>query len=181
MDNGLIPQRYARALYKFALEHDNTVEVYDLAKTVISSFELNPALQKAIANPNVKPSDKEKLLLAAAGNEADDAYKRFIKLVLDHKREEFFWRMMIAYRDIYRKENNIAQVLITTAVTLPEEEMVKLRKLVSDSFKGMSLEFSQSVNPDLIGGFVIDVDSVRMDASVSNELEQLRQTLLRSK
>lgn len=181
MDNGLIPQRYAKALYKFALEHDNTVEVYDLAKTVISSFELNPALQKAIANPNVKPSDKEKLLLAAAGNEADDAYKRFIKLVLDHKREEFFWRMMIAYRDIYRKENNIAQVLITTAVTLPEEEMEKLRKLVSDSFKGMSLEFSQSVNPDLIGGFVIDVDSVRMDASVSNELEQLRQTLLRSK
>ena len=59
--------------------------------------------------------------------------------------------------------------------------MEKLRKLVSDSFKGMSLEFSESVNPDLIGGFVIDVDSVRMDASVSNELEQLRQTLLRSK
>ena len=41
-------------------------------------------------------------------------------------------------------------------------------------------EFSEFVNPDLVGGFVIDVDSVRMDASVSNELEQLRQTLLRS-
>ncbi|MDE6795079.1 MAG: F0F1 ATP synthase subunit delta [Muribaculaceae bacterium] len=181
MDNGLIPQRYAKALYKFALEHDNTVEVYDLAKTVIGSFETNPALQKAIANPNVKTTDKERLLLAAAGNEADEAYKRFVKLVIEHKREEFFWRMMIAYRDIYRKANNIAQVKIITAATLPDSEMERLRKLVGDSFKGMSLEFSESVNPDLIGGFIIDVDSVRMDASVSNELEQLRQTLLRSK
>ena len=181
MDNGLIPQRYAKALYKYAEEHDITIQLYDLAKTVIQSFESNPALQKAIGNPNIKNSDKERLLLAAAGNEADDAYGRFIKLVMDHRREEFFWRMMIAYRDIYRKENHIAQVRISTAAALPAEEMEKLHKLVSSSFKGMSLEFSESVNPDLIGGFVIDVDSVRMDSSVSNELEQLRQTLLRSK
>ncbi len=59
--------------------------------------------------------------------------------------------------------------------------MKKIRELVKNAFKGSVLEFSESVNPDLIGGFVIDVDSVRMDASVSNELEQLRQTLLRSK
>ncbi|MDE5807840.1 MAG: F0F1 ATP synthase subunit delta, partial [Muribaculaceae bacterium] len=38
----------------------------------------------------------------------------------------------------------------------------------------------EEVNPDLIGGFVIDVDSTRMDASLSNELEQLRQNLIRS-
>ena len=181
MDNGLIPQRYAKALYKYAVEHAKTVELYDLAKTVIQSFESNPALQKAIGNPNIKASDKERLLLAAAGNEADDAYRRFIKLVMDHRREEFFWRMMISYRDIYRKENNIAQVKITTASELPAEEMEKLHQLVSKSFKGLTLEILQSVNPDLIGGFVIDVDSVRMDSSVSNELEQLRQTLLRSK
>ncbi len=181
MDNGLIPRRYATALYKFALEHGNASELYDLALRVIGSFEANPDLQKTIANPYVKTSDKERLLIAAAGNEAGDAYKRFIKLVMEHERVEFFWRMMIAYRDIYRKANNIAKVNITTAANLPADQMEKLRKLVSDSFKGMSLEFSESVNPDLIGGFVIDVDSVRMDASVSNELEQLRQTLLRSK
>ncbi|MDE5869648.1 MAG: F0F1 ATP synthase subunit delta, partial [Muribaculaceae bacterium] len=39
---------------------------------------------------------------------------------------------------------------------------------------------TEEVNPDLIGGFVIDVDSTRMDASLSNELEQLRQNLIRS-
>ena len=181
MDNGLIPQRYARALYKYAVEHGVTTQVYDLSKMVCRSFEENPALQKAISNPNISEGDKEKLLLAAAGKDAGEAYERFVKLVLEHGREEFFWRMMLAYRDIYRKENHISQATITTAAKLGADEMEKLHKLVEDAFKGSTLEFTESINPDLIGGFVIDVDSVRMDASVSNELEQLRQTLLRGK
>ena len=60
--------------------------------------------------------------------------------------------MMLAYRDIYRKENNILQVNITTAAELPASQMQQLRQLVERAFKGSTLEFSQSVNPDLIGG-----------------------------
>ncbi|MCH5218918.1 MAG: F0F1 ATP synthase subunit delta, partial [Muribaculaceae bacterium] len=72
----------------------------------------------------------------------------------------------------------ISQVRITTAVSLPRNEMDKLRALVSNSFKDTELEFSEQVNPDIIGGFIIDVDDSRMDASISNELEQLRLNLL---
>ena len=118
--------------------------------------------------------------MSAAGKEPGDDYRRFVKLILDHKREEFAYLMALAYRDIYRKENNISQVLITTASSLPEEEMEKLRAVVEKSFKDTKFEYSTRVNPDLIGGFVIDVDSTRMDASVSGELAQLRQNLLRS-
>ncbi len=181
MDNGLIPYRYAKALYKYGLEHDMTEKLYEIAKSVIASFESNPDLHKVLSNPFVSNTEKEKLLIAAAGKEADDAFRRFVKLILDHRREEFAQGMMYAYRDIYRTENNISQARITTASNLDKALMQKLRDLVKGAFKERTLEFSESVNPDLIGGFVIDVDSVRMDASVSNELEQLRQTLLRSK
>ena len=181
MDNGLIPYRYAKAIYKYTQEKGKTEEVYNLMKRVIASFEANPRLQKVLANPFVKSADKEKLLLSAAGDGADDAYSRFVKLIIDHSREEFAYGMMLAYRRIYRTENHISQAVVTTASNLGEQQMKKIRELVKNAFKGSVLEFSESVNPDLIGGFVIDVDSVRMDASVSNELEQLRQTLLRSK
>ncbi len=181
MDNGLIPYRYAKALYKYALEQGKTSELYDVAKAAIASFEKNPGLSKVMSNPFVSNADKEKLLLAAAGSGADAAYDRFIKLVIEHRREEFAYSMMLAYRDIYRKENHISQARIVTATNLDKALSDKLKALVTKSFQGTTLEFTESVNPDLIGGFVIDVDSVRMDASVSNELEQLRQTLLRSK
>jgi len=181
MDNGLIPYRYAKALYKFALEHGKSEELYNIVKTVVISFQKNQSMHKVLSNPFVDNADKEKLLLSAAGPGADDAYARFVKLILEHRREDFAYEMMLAYRDIYRRENHISQARIITAVQMSEQQMSKLHDIVASAFKGVTLEFSEHINPDLIGGFVIDVDSVRMDASVSNELEQLRQTLLRSK
>lgn len=181
MDNGLIPHRYAKALHKYALERGVADKVYDTAKAVARAFADNEGLQKVMANPFVKKEDKSRLLLSAAGEGAGEAYDRFVKLVTDHKREEFFRLMMLAYIDIYRKANRILQARIATAAKLQPEEMRKLRRVVEDGFKGSEIEFVETVDPDLIGGFVIDVDGVRMDASVSHELEQLRQTLLRSK
>ncbi|MCH5233688.1 MAG: F0F1 ATP synthase subunit delta [Muribaculaceae bacterium] len=177
MDNGLIPRRYAKALYKFALEKGESKKIYELSKQVIDSFRENPDLQKVLSNPFISDEDKENLLLSAAGTK-DEIFDQFVKLILAQKRVEFAYAMMLAYRDIYRKENHISQAKITTASKLDEARMNKLRKLVTDAFKDSQLEFSETVDPSLIGGFVIDVDSVRMDASLSHELEQLRQTLL---
>ena len=180
MISGLIPHRYAKALYKFALDNNTAADVYGEMKNVIESFRQNPGLSKVLSNPFVETSDKEKLLLTAAGKNPGDDYRRFVRLIVDHNREEFALLMAYAYRDIYRKENNISQVRITTAVKLGDEEMNKLRGVVENSFSNTTFEFSESIDPDLIGGFVIDVDSTRMDASLSNELEQLRQNLIRS-
>lgn len=66
MNDGLIPQRYAKALYKFALENGKSEVVYDEMKNVILSFEANKEFSKVLANPYVCKADKEKLLLAAA-------------------------------------------------------------------------------------------------------------------
>ena len=171
MITGLIPHRYAKALYKFAIDKGDTRRMYDLALTVVKSFRDNPDLQKVLSNPFVKAADKEKLIVAAAGEKADDDFRRFIDLV---------YLMMLAFRDIYRTQNHISQVVITTAAKLPDAEMDKLKKLVAGAFKGSTFEYEERVNPDLIGGFVIDVDSVRMDSSLSGELEQLRLNLIRS-
>lgn len=180
MISGLIPHRYAKALYKYALESDTTQAVYEEMKKAITSFQENSALQKVLSNPFVNRSDKEKVLIAAAGSNPGNDYRRFVKLILDHNREEFAYLMAIAYREIYRKENRISQVKITTAAKLADVEITKLKTVVENAFKDTSFEYSESVDPDLIGGFVIDVDSTRLDASISNELEQLRQNLLSS-
>lgn len=178
MDNGLIPQRYAKALYKFAREHNTDSTVYEEMKEVISSFQNNPRLSKILANPFVEKKEKYDLLKAAAGDKVENDYLGFIKLILDNKREEYALQMALAYRDLYRKANKISQVKITTAVQLPEAEMEKLRNMVSNSFQDTKLEFFEQINPEIIGGFIIDVDASRMDASISNEIEQLRLNLL---
>lgn len=178
MDNGLIPRRYAKALYKFAAAHGNAEKVYDEMKVVESSFAASPDLQKTLANPFVSKADKSALLKAAAGDKVENDYLGFIDLLLEMKREEFARLIALAYIDLYRRENKISQVKITTASELPAAEMNKLRNMVSKAFAGRSLEVATDVNPELIGGFVVDVDDVRMDASLGNEIEQLRLNLI---
>ena len=180
MNEGLIPQRYAKALYKLAIEKGNSDKVYEEMKTVATSFASNPDLQKVLSNPFVKREDKAKLLVAAAGDNVEDDYRSFVELILNRERAEFAHLMALAYCDLYRKANSIARVRIITAARLDDTEMQKLRDVVAKAYPGMKLEYSYDVDPDLIGGFVIDVDDQRLDASISNEIEQLRLKLLRS-
>lgn len=178
MITGLIPQRYARALYKYALESDSTAAVYGEMKRVIGAYRENPQLGKVLANPFIAEEEKRRIMLAAAGPDTEECYDRFVSLVLEHNREDMFQLMSLAYRDEYRKANNISQVCITTAVTLSDDEMDRLRRLVADSYKDTKFEYTYKVDPAIIGGFVIDVDSTRLDASINGELEQLRQNLI---
>lgn len=181
MNGGLIPHRYAKALYKYALSKGDEKTVYEEMKSVVSAFESNPDFAKVLANPFIGNDDKSRLLVSAAGAGVEDDYRGFVKLILSNKREMYAYEMALAYRDIYRKANNISMVKITTAVELADPELKKLKDLVQRAFLGRTLEYSYAVDSDLIGGFVIDVDSVRLDASISNEIEQLRLTLLSSK
>lgn len=67
MDKGLLPRRYAKALYKFALEKGQTKEVYAIMQNLETAFDVNPDLQKVMSNPFVSETEKDSLISTAAG------------------------------------------------------------------------------------------------------------------
>ena len=69
---------------------------------------------------------------------------------------------------------------VTSATPLTGEQLDKIRTIIDNAYKGWTVELSTAVDPALIGGFVIDAGNNRLDASLSNELDQLRLNLLRS-
>ncbi len=180
MNQGLIPNRYAKALFKFASEKGEADRVYDLMKALVASFVAEPRLQAVISNPYIPADDKTRLLMTAAhaDEKKDTCYNDFLRLLLHNRRIEFARDIALAYLDIYREANNIYLVRLTTAAELPDEEIKRLHDLVERHLDGASMEFSRIVDPSLIGGFVIDINSERLDASVNNELKQLRLKLL---
>lgn len=179
MQEGLIPRRYAKALYKFALDRKATRDVYDRMLTLEQSFEQQPALQEVMDNPYVKNADKLKLLATAAGIDKDDEVMvDFFKLLDQNRRFEMARSIAIAYRLLYRQENNIYQVHVTSAAPLSSDEENKLKEIITRHLHGGSMEYSSAVNPELIGGFVVKIDNELLDASISNELKQLRIKLI---
>ncbi|MCM1518135.1 MAG: ATP synthase F1 subunit delta [Pseudoflavonifractor sp.] len=179
MNEGLIPRRYAKAIYEFALEKGDSDRMYELMQRLAASFASEPSLQTAMSNPFVPVADKHALLVTASGaTKSDTVFADTLRLLDTNKRLDFARDIAMAYLDIYRKANHIYRVDITSAAPLPEAEMKRLHELVTRHLKGGRPEFSDKVDPVLIGGFIIDIGSERLDASVSNELKQLRLKLL---
>lgn len=179
MNQGLIPRRYAKALYQFAAESDKTERMYALMKNLTAAFESEPMLQSTLANPFIAGNDKISLIVTASQAEADDkCMSDFLKLLEKNKRLDLTRAIARAYLDIYRKERGIYVVHVTSAAPLSTKGEERLKKLIENHLKGATMEYTSEVNPDLIGGFTVAVGNERLDASISNELKQLRLNLL---
>ena len=179
MNDGLIPKRYAKALYKYAQEQGVAQEVYVQMKHMADSYASLPELKKTVDNPFLPAVDREKLLLTASGAKKGDCLDKFILMVINSNRESFMREIALAYGNIYRKANNIAQVNITTAVELPEDKLSQIIDVVKQQLDGKIVEKSVNVDSSLIGGFKVQVDSMVLDTSISNELKKMRLKLLK--
>ena len=80
--------------------------------------------------------------------------------------------MANSYITLYRKQKNIIRGKLTTAVAVSEATELKMKKMVESKTKG-TVEFETEVNPNIIGGFVLEYDTYRLDASVQNQLRQV--------
>ena len=179
MNDGLIPNRYAKALYKYAQELGMAQAVYAQMKQLSANYALLPELKKAVDNPFLPVADREKVLLSASGAEKDGCLDKFILMVIKNNRESSMREMALSYGKIYREANNIAQVNIVTATQLPDDKLSQIIEVVQHELKGKTVEKTVSVNPDLIGGFMVQVDSMVLDTSIKNELKKLRLKLLK--
>ncbi|MBE6265687.1 MAG: F0F1 ATP synthase subunit delta [Prevotella ruminicola] len=176
MDIGVISVRYARALLKSATDAKIEQQVYAEMQQIAKSYIEVPQLRSTIDNPMLSKDKKQALLLTAAGRKPSDLMKVFIGLVLKEDRESVMQFIANSYVTLYRQQKNVIRGrLITAAAVSPETEQ-KMRQMVESKTNG-TVEFESQVNPDIIGGFILEYDTYRMDASVKTKLNSILNTL----
>lgn len=173
MNIGIIPMRYAKALFAFSQDKSAEKTVYEEMSLLAKSFAEHSSLRTVIDNPVMNVGDKKKLICTAAGTQVSDVFVRFIELVLHHKREEHLQSIALMYLDIYRKAKNIFIGTLVTATQLSTETKERFRTILMKDTKG-TLDFNTSVNPEIIGGFVYCIDTYRLDASVATQLKRVK-------
>ena len=179
MNDGLIPRRYAKALLKVALERHDDRRLYALSHTLCDSFVSCPGLQETLSNPFIAADKKIQLLTTAAGAGADAVtFADFLQLLRKNDRLDLAYEIALAYCDDYRKANNIYRVAVTAAAPMDSDEETRLKKLIEAHLRGGTMEYTFKVDPELMGGFTVTIDSEKLDTSVRNQLKQLQLKLL---
>ena len=153
MNSGLISSRYANALMVFAQEKNAEDRVY----------EDSAALRKALADKEGLPDCIERL---------SEPMQKFIALVLRNKRAEYLPAILRSFRILYRREKGITKAVLTTAAEDPELAGNLAQLMMLQGFN--KVEFKTEVNPELIGGFTLQVEDKRLDASIASQLRTIR-------
>ena len=178
MDEGKISVRYAQALYALAEEKNLQKEIYLSMERLTQAFFQVPDLAHTLANPMHTRTEKLDLLITASACKPKSLLADFFGFVIDKGREEFMVFMSMSYQKIYREKERVVIGKITSAIPLKDASITKIRQLVDKQFSA-SIELTTDVEPEIVGGFILEVDNYRMDSSIRTELEHIRTELLR--
>lgn len=166
-------ERYADTLLKLAKEQnssDATNEDMGIIRQALRESELLEAIQSPII-PKVK---KKELCNKIFNGKISGLSLGFLNLLIDKGREEIVLGATEAYTDLYYLEHNIVPIRITTASELNSADYDALiQKVKAQYLPDAKLEIDKSIDPNLVGGFILEFNNQRVDASVKNGLNKL--------
>lgn len=182
MSSGTVAVRYARALLAYAEEQGCQDEVYEQILRLAQRVRQLPQIMDRIADPTVPDEPKCRLLCTAMasddGRAANPVMEKFIGLTVSAGRGDAILFIASAYRDLYRKRYGVVPVEIVTAHHLSDSQRSELERLIRESAKSDRIEWNESVRPELLGGFILQVDDYRLDASVERKLRVVKKELI---
>lgn len=177
MNTGPIAHRYAKALLKLVQETGAGEKVYSQACVLLLRMQEFSKLADVVQrHPEVSFDRKHQILESAVGEPMADELTRFLRLLHDNKRIEHFQRIISSFVDQYRESCGIKVGHLVTARPCPHlkdafEDMLKKKT-------GVVVHLDESVDESLIGGFVLKIDDLQMDASVAAQLKMLHRELI---
>ena len=166
---------YARALFQAARDEGRVEQVSADLAAVAAALEDVPELAAFLRNPEVDPAGKAGVLEEIAQG-ADDLVRNFLRLVAEKGRAGELAEMNAELEALVARAQNRLAVELQTAHALSDEEAASIVKTI-EAASGREVDATRSVDPDLIGGIVLQVGSFRADGSVRGRLERLRQEL----
>jgi F-type H+-transporting ATPase subunit delta len=169
---------YARALFDAAKEKGRLREVHEELGDFAQAARDVPELSALLENPEIDHRAKQAALgeLLAGG---DELVRNFLLVLVDKGRAGELEQIRREFDALVAAEERRLEVELTTAYELSDDEANEILGQIEKQ-AGRKVDAERRVDPSLIGGFVLQVGSHLVDASVRGRLEQLRQEIKRS-
>lgn len=176
MDIGTISRRYATALFRYARKQEQEKCIYEETIRLAAALRHYPPLRRLLANPILETDKKEKAICLATNDEVSKEFQNFIRLIIRQKRESVLDLICLGYQNIYRLETNLLHVDIIAAIPLTKAtQKLLITKMERQTQK--KVDIYVTVEPRIMGGYLIYWDTFRWDASTRSRLHRLRDDL----
>jgi len=163
---------YARSLFEVAQEKGNLDTVREQLGEFADALDDNQPMQVFFFSPYFSTQEKEEGLDKVV-SDPDPIFQNFLKLLIEKHRMPAVFRVRRTFDELWREENKLLPVEITSAVELDDSTVKQIGDRIGEQ-TDQTIDLSARVEPDILGGIVVRVGNSIIDASIRARLEQLR-------
>jgi F-type H+-transporting ATPase subunit delta len=180
MQNPRLASRYAKSLLDLAVEQNQL-------ETTLMDTQLLQAIGRQsrdfanmLRSPIIKADKKQQIIDAVLGDKLGTLTKAFITLLVAKGREANLPEIADAFVSQYNEMKNIKTVKLSSAAPLTDAVKETIRSKVVASMPGATIELKEEIKPELIGGFVLQVGDILVDASIRRDLNDVKAQFLKN-
>lgn len=174
MQNPRLASRYAKSLIDLAIERNSLEETLSDMQLLNGICLQSPDFVQMLRSPVIPGSKKTAVLNAVVQDKTSPLTKAFINLLVTKGREMNLPEISESFIAQYKELKNIKTVKVTTAVAMDDKMKNTVMSKVASFMPSATIELATSVNADLIGGFVLEMEDQLFDASVKKKLNDIR-------
>ena len=168
---------YAEALFGAAKDAGKLAEVNEAFGDFAAAVAESPELRAVLRNPQLEPGTKSTILADLAGGD-EPLFTHFLQVVAEKGRAAELEEIAKEFERLMAIEERRLTVELTTARELSDAEADAILGEIEKA-AGRKVDATRKVEPGLVGGIVLNVGSLRVDASVRGRLERLRHELVK--
>ncbi len=168
-----VARRYAMALFELAIEMKVEEQVFADAELIIDVCEQSKDFVFMLRSPIIKDAKKLAIIKDIFEKKLNVLTFKFLIVITRNKRESIIREIAEQLVVLYQEYKNIIPVKLTTAIKMDASTRVKILNLLSEK-SDATVKLTESVDEDMIGGFVLEFDDKQFDASVLRQIKNLK-------
>ncbi|HNW88549.1 MAG TPA: ATP synthase F1 subunit delta [Bacteroidales bacterium] len=168
-----IANRYAGALFGFALEKGQVEDIYKDMILLKEVCESNKNFTHFLSSPVINTSKKVSVFKALFLDKITPLTFLFLEILIKKRREWVIRQIAGEFLMLYKEHHHIKTVYFQTASAVNEKNVQQLKDALSKELSS-KIEMIQTVNENLIGGFIFKVDDLQYDASIRRNINRLK-------
>lgn len=177
MADSRVAYRYVKSLLQLAVEQNALEEVHADMQLLSRICRQNRSFTLMLRNPVIRHDKKKDVLMALFKGKVHTLTLAILEIITRKNREPLLPEIAHQFHQYYNEYKGIVSAKLETAIEPGKELMREFEKLVKQISKKNQVELHTSVDPDMIGGFVLTVNDKQIDASIHNRLKALKREL----
>ena len=178
MQNARLAGRYSKSMIGLAIERNELDRVYNDMLYLQSVLKQSRDFLVILRSPVITPDKKQAILQTVTEGKVSEIVAGFNRLLIQKGREAFLPEIITAYINQYKVLKNIFVVKLITATPASEGLKQMIIEKVRSTTSLQNIELKTEVKEDLIGGFVLQMGDTLVDASISYDLNAIKQQFL---